>query len=127
VEVICTTCCAEKSLVPGLLPAVERYLHRRIGWCHEEAQHSGRPLLILSGEFGLIDAMQPIPWYDHALESHEVDALVPRVVQTLRERGVRRVRFVAHPASHPGWAPYHKLLQRACEALSIELLVEPPP
>lgn len=122
-EFVCTTCCARKRRDPELLPAIERYRSRRIRHVAALARRQGRPLLILSGVYGLLAPDDPIPWYDVALRPEAVAALAPRVADQLARRGVSRLHFYARPAATPGWAPYHDVLARACA--DVPLVVHP--
>ena len=108
-----TTCCKEKDTRPGLLPAIQRYRSDRITWAYAESQRLGLDLLILSGQFGLLRPEDPIPWYDHALQMEEIDALVPPVADELASLAMSEVFFIARSASTPGWAPYHIALMQA--------------
>jgi hypothetical protein len=123
VEYLCTTCCKEKRLDEKPLPAVERYLSPRIRETIREGRRSVRPVLILSGRYGLLDPQQPIPWYDQALTTDAVDELVPRVIGQLRDFGVSRLVFQARDRSTVGWEPYYRVLETACRELDIELAV----
>jgi hypothetical protein len=118
-----TTCTAEKSLLPGLLPAVERYRGARVTDALAQSQVAGVPLLFLSGRFGVIASDYPMLWYDQVLEEGAVEALVPRVAGQLRALGVRRLLALLQPADTPGWAPYHRLLAEGCVRARVSLEV----
>ena len=120
-DFLITTCSAEKDDSPGLLPAIERYQHPRIQWVYLESRRLSRPMLILSGEFGLLAPLDPIPWYDHALQMEEVDGLMPRIEHKLRALEAEHLTFYARPASEPGWAPYHAALKGACQKAAVRL------
>ena len=113
----CTYCSAQKDPSSDLLPAAKRYLSDRIS-CLEKAG----PLLILSGEFGLIDAEHPIPFYDHLLLAEEVGPMVPQVVAQLRQHQTSGIRFhTADPAHVPQVQPYVSLITRACAEADVPL------
>lgn len=116
-----TTCSKEKDSRPGLLPAIERYKHPRIDWVYRESQRLNLPMLILSGEFGLLQPQTPIPWYDHALQADEVPNLVPAIALRLKGLKAESLQFFARPANEPGWAPYHAALDQACRAENVRL------
>ena len=120
-EFLCTICCAEKRRDPQALAARERYLSPRIAQIMAESETTGRPLIILSGKFGLIDADEPIPWYDELLERSSVAALVPVVAEQLRKREATRLLFVARQRTAPGWGPYFDLIEQACEQAGVVL------
>lgn len=123
----CTYCSADKRKTPGSVPAVERYISARIG-----SLHARGPLLILSGEYGLLQPHDLIPWYDHLLVQHEVSAMVPLVVGQLTALGIPSLRFhTADPSCTPAIRPYVALIKQACEAagvaLELQLLKGSPP
>ena len=98
-----------------MLPAVERYLSDRIS-----GLHAAGPMLILSGEYGLLAPEDPIPWYNHLLQPEEVEGAVPRVADQLRERAVRAIEFhTADPAHTPEIGPYVALIRGACARVGI--------
>lgn len=117
-----TTCCKEKNPAPGLLPAIARYRSRRIAWVQGESLRQELPMLILSGKFGLLRPQDPIPWYDQPLTADAVPNFLPVVVNGLARHGITRVRFVARAKETPGWAPYHAVIEQACESLGISLV-----
>jgi len=121
-EFLCTICCAEKRPDEEALPARERYLSPRIAQIVAESEESDRPLLILSGKFGLISAEEPIPSYDEPLEAARVSAVEPLVVKQLREHKATRLMFVARPRTTPGWRPYFDLIDGACKTAGVALL-----
>jgi len=113
----CTYCSAPKRKDPGLLPASQRYLSARIA-----TLHAAGPLAILSGEYGLLKADTPIPWYDHLLKPDEVSAMVPRVTSQLRDWGITTVIFhTADPAQVSAIRPYVAVMKRACVLASVTL------
>lgn len=121
VEFLCTICCAEKRPDEEALPARERYLSPRIAQIVAESEESNRPLLILSGRFGLIGAQEQIPCYDEPLEAEKVSVIEPLVVRQLREHKAKRLLFVARPRTTPGWGPYFDLIEGACKTAGVSL------
>ena len=117
-EILLTTCTAEKSTAPGSIAACERYLGDRVA----RAMADSRPLYFLSGRYGLLEGREPIPWYDEALRPEAVAALVPRVVATLRSAGVTEIRFLAEDRSAPGWAPYWDVVEASAAEAGIPLI-----
>ena len=124
---VCTYCAGPKREDGGLLPAVERYRSRRIRMLALRAAWRRHPFLILSGEVGLLDPGEPIPWYDHLLLAIEVEAMIPLVMRQLQ--GLRLEALDYHTAplmSDPRVKPYFDLISAACAraevALSIHLL-----
>ncbi|MFW5713309.1 MAG: hypothetical protein ACOCYU_01425 [Brevefilum sp.] len=120
-EYLITTCSKNKDDAPGLLPAIERYQNSRIEWVYLESIRLNTPMLIFSGEFGLLEPIDPIPWYDHALQMDEISKLIPKIARKLRALGVESLRFYARPASEPGWRPYHAALKQACAEADVTL------
>ncbi len=107
------------------MPALERYLSRRIRLVADQSRVQRRPLLILSGRYGLLDATTPILWYDEVLRRDTVDNLIPLLVQQLIALDVTSLVFYARPRTTPGWGPYHAVLERACARRRIPLRLEP--
>lgn len=122
-EYLVTTCCADKSNDPDLVPAIERYRSDRIAAVHIESRRSGRPMLILSGRYGLLAPDDPIHWYDYALPESAVEALAERLVAQLEARDASAVEFHAEPPESPGWGAYHDALRRACARAGVTLTV----
>lgn len=120
----CTICCKRKRRGAAPLPALQRYLSRRIRFVHALSRRHGLPLRILSGRFGLLSPDQQIPYYDQPLSASQVDALVPRVATQLATARVKRLVFFARPRATPGWRPYYDLLERACRRQRIRLEVQ---
>jgi len=114
-----TTCCAEKRGDEGLLPAKERYQSERVRYVVSESERSNIPLLILSGKYGVLDANDPIPWYDKALMEKDVKGMIPKVVFQLNERDATEITLFARPRDTVGWGPYFKVIEKACEKLKI--------
>ena len=122
-EYACTTCCKQKRRDKQLLPAIERYVSRRIRLVLTESRRHHKPLLILSGRFGLLEPDERIPWYDQALLPEAVDALVPKVADQLVTRRASALLFYARPSKTRGWQPYYDVLEKACRRVNIRLTV----
>lgn len=122
--ILCSYCSAAKRLDEGPLPAVERYRSDRLRALWRRGVENGTPLHILSGEFGLLAAEAPIPWYDHLLEAREVEAMAARVAQDLAALGASAVEYhTAAPDEAPDIAPYLAVMRAACAAAGAELTV----
>ncbi len=117
-----TTCCAAKHPDPGLLPATERYTSPRIQMARTMARRLGLPLLILSGVYGVVSGDEGVPYYDHALQPGEADALLPGVVARLRELEVTSLALIVRPPGTPGWGPYLDVIDRATGQLGIPVV-----
>ena len=114
-SVLVTYCSREKRRDEALLPAWERYLSERVRALFKRAERAGTRCLILSGEYGLIDAEHPIPWYDRLLRPQDVEERVDLVARQLREHEVESVEYhTVHPDIVEEVRPYRDLLERAC-------------
>lgn len=122
-HVLLTTCTADKDPTAGLLPAGQRYRGPRVDGATGESSRTGLPLVFLSGVYGLLPADQPIPWYDHALQAHEVEAATAKVVEQLQVRGITQVTAILQPRDTPGWAPYWDVLTEGCRLAGVTLTV----
>lgn len=123
-KILCSYCSAEKLEDDNPLPAVERYLSKRLRTLWRRGRAQGTPLHILSGEFGLLGAEEPIPWYDHLLRPDEAAPLAFGVAARLRELGVDAVEYhTASPVEHPQVRPYFAAIRAACEAAGASLHV----
>jgi hypothetical protein len=120
-EYLCTTCCKRKRRDLRLLPALERYMSRRIRFVWKESRRLNKPLLILSGKYGLVKPDLKIPWYDQALLIDAVEALAQKTVQQLRARGATSLRFYALPRNTCGWQSYYGVIEKACAQLELKL------
>jgi len=119
----CTYCSRHKRTDPGLLPASQRYQSTRIDAVYASARLVGAPFFILSGEFGLLAAEQPIPWYDHLLTSAEAPALAVKLATQLREAALAGLVYFTEPLGEtPIVQPYHDALMAACAQLSLPVL-----
>ena len=87
------------------MPAVDRYLSPRVALAKELAADRRLPLLILSGVYGVLRADEGVPRYDHALQADEVEALVPQVVDRLRELEATGLVLVLRDRGHAGLGP----------------------
>ena len=117
---------ARKNETAGLLPASQRYLSERIRRVEELAKQDGLRFHILSGEFGLLESGQPIPWYDHLLVSEEVPALVEKVAARMVEEHIQQVDYYARPVDvDPNNAPYTRTMEIACARAGVVLRVHP--
>lgn len=115
----CTYCSREKDTRPGPLPAILRYQSRRIRDVAERAARDGASLVILSGEFGLLQPSDPIPYYDHLLQPAEVSAMIERVALQLRTAGITAVTYFTESLSDPELAPYNATIRGAASAIGI--------
>ncbi len=87
------------------------------------------PFLILSGEYGVLDSDEPIPWYDHLLKPEEVEELVTRVVKQLS--GLPLDGIIYHTAPLQAGSPvrpYFEVISAACArtGLDLDIRILPP-
>jgi len=121
VEYLCTACCKRKRRAAVPLPALARYLSRRIRWVWRESRRAGLPMLILSGRYGLLTPQTKIPYYDQALSPAEVTQLSQKIIAQLKRRRITVLTFYARPRATPGWSPYFQVLEKACRGLNLKL------
>jgi hypothetical protein len=120
-EYVCTTCCKDKREDKELLPATQRYISERIDFVAEESSRLGKPFIIFSGKYGLIDADYEIPWYDKKLEPEDVAGMIPIVKKQLLEKEVSKIRFYGKPRTTKSWEPYYEVLDQSCNQLGIPI------
>ncbi len=115
-----TCCAAAKDPTPGLLPAAWRYRSSRIEAVLALAVEHGASFRILSGEYGLVAAGEPIPDYDHLLTTGEVDALADRVAVQLRAVAPLRVVCFSRAADEDAAAQaYRACCEEACRRADV--------
>ena len=103
------------------LPAIERYTSERINGVAAAAKSAEAKFGILSGEYGLIAADHPLPYYDHLLQPGEVAARAEAVAQTLTEWGITRIRwFSVAFEMDPNVGRYRDVMTQAATACGIE-------
>ena len=122
-HILLTTCTAHKRTDAGLLPAVQRYVDPRVEHAVAWAAQGVLPMMFFSGVYGLLAASDPIPYYDHALQAHEVEDAARALAKRLAALGVDSVSAILEPRSAAGWAPYHDALTRGCRLVGAQLVV----
>ena len=75
------------------MPAIERYESLRITGVYKKASEAGAGFVILSGKYGILDAQQPIAYYDHLLAASEVEKHAALVARQLKEKGITKLVF----------------------------------
>jgi len=109
-----TYCSADKDGAAGDLPAIERYISDRITGVCANAQTAQARFGILSGMYGLISADHPLPYYDHLLQTEQIEAMVKTVQDTLTEWKVTEVRwFSVAFEMDPNVRRYRDVMERA--------------
>lgn len=120
-KLVVTYCAGPKRKDSGPLPAVERYLSERIS---DLARTAGQSFRILSGEFGLLETEEPIPWYDHLLAAGEVRELAVTVADQLLEVEASAVDYhTADPETFSPLRPYLQVMTDACRFAGVDLEV----
>lgn len=122
-RIYCTICCAEKREEEDLLPAIDRYVSKRIQMVADCAEKDGVHMFIFSGKYGLIPPHYPIPNYDLKLTSTEVTAMAEKLSEQLIDFEVTAVVwFGPHLEAYPGYKPYFDALKNACVRHQINLI-----
>ena len=120
--IVCTICCREKDKAEGDLPAIQRYKSKRIDTVAGLARKAHRPLVILSGKYGLIDADKPIPYYDKLMGTDDVGDIIGKNIFFLEENKVGKVIFICpDPVIDPHVKPYLRSIQAAARGTACEL------
>lgn len=123
-DIFCTYCSALKDRAPGDLPVLQRYQSQRIRTVAATAETLVVGFAVLSGKFGLLQANNLIPWYDHLLQPNEVDSMSNLVSKQLTRLGTHRVLFWMRPIDQdPLLVPYLAVMQNACHLAGVELTV----
>ena len=124
-KVLCTYCSAEKQTVVGNVPAISRYISKRIDRVAKQAEKENRPLFILSGKYGIIPAAHPIPYYDHLLTQEEVLAHAKNVASQIKEHGITHITFYTRSLQQdPNVAAYINCINQAAELVQVSLVIE---
>jgi hypothetical protein len=122
-KLVCTICSKEKRDDKKLLPAINRYISKRIDKVSKIADESGLQFAILSGEYGLLMPDENIPFYDHLLKMNEVKSLSEVAKKQLSDMGTTEIIFYAKPRED-NWKPYYLVLENATKNLGIKLDVK---
>jgi len=124
-KVLCTYCSAEKHTVVSNVPAISRYISKRIDWVAKQAAQENRPFFILSGKYGIIPATYPLPYYNHLLTQEEVTAHAQKVAPQVREYGITHITFYTRSLQQdPNVAPYINCITQAAELAKVDLVVK---
>ena len=118
----CTYCSAEKDRSQGELPAIQRYQSHRIKSVYIAAMSLGLNFLILSGKYGMLEPSDPIPYYDHLLQSSDVSEHSKKVSDQLEALGVKNLIFFTRSLSDDeNLKPYFDCIKLASQEAGIEL------
>lgn len=120
--VFCTYCSTKKDRSQGKLPAIQRYQSHRIKSVYIAAMSLGLKFLILSGKHGILEPSDPIPYYDHLLQSSEVLEHSKRVADRLEALGEKDLIFFARSFSDDeNVKPYIDCIKYASQKAGIAL------
>lgn len=121
-RIYCTYCSAEKNSIAGNIPAIERYTDPRIKLVFDIAKRDGIKFMILSGRFGLLEANESIPRYDHLLEAEEVDGHARKIAEQLAALNASEVHFFTiGTEKDPKLINYHRCIEIACYLTRVTL------
>ena len=116
-----TYCSAEKDGASGMQAAIDRYRSARIRGVHTSAAVAGAKFGILSGQYGLIAADHPIPYYDHLLQTDEIEPMVAAVQATLESWQITEVRwFSVAFEMDPHVGRYRAVMERAAAEMGAQ-------
>ena len=101
-EILCTTCCKEKSLDIEPVPAYQRYVSKRIQGIKILSDTSHTPFFILSGKFGLIHQDEKITSYDMLLTDGLVPHLANMVSEQIKKYAITSIIFYAQRREKSG-------------------------
>jgi len=117
-----TICSNDKNPAEGLLPARERYQSEFMQRVIQRGEDTDIPVLILSGEHGLLRLNSKIAYYDHALTKDEVPYMAKLVADQLGDLGVTEIEaYIKKDRDVPGWEPYYNLLELGTRLANVDL------
>ena len=116
-----TYCSAEKDGAIGEIPAIDRYQSDRISGVYAAAKSADAQFGILSGQYGLISAEQPLPYYDHLLQVDQIAAMAEKTKDRLVEWEVTEVQwFSVAFEMDPNVRRYQRVMEKAAEQAGID-------
>ena len=122
--VLCTYCSSDKDDTAESMPAIQRYRSRRIKAVYTAAATLGLDMMILSGKYGLLNADDPLPWYDHLLEAAEIPEHTVLIAEQLREGRIEQMIFFTRSlTSDPNAAPYQECLRQAASRAGVAVII----
>ncbi len=127
--IVCTICCREKDRADKLLPAIRRYKSERIKAVAGLAREADLNFAILSGKYGLIDADEPIPYYDKLMGEGDLGEIIAANIAFLEKNEVGKVIFLCpDPAIDPHVQPYLRSIQASARGTGckLEIIFLPP-
>ena len=118
-----TICSNDKDWADGLLPARQRYLNPFMDRVIAEGERINAPVLILSGQFGLLSPNDPIPYYDYTLTKNKVEKMALMVTEQLKNADATEITaYIKKPrTTNQDWENYYSLIERSAQAANVEL------
>ena len=121
-KIYSTYCSAKKDENPELLPAIDRYISGRMIVVSSLSKSDKCPFFIFSGKYGMLQAEDEIPYYDHLLIEEEVREHAHLVATQLEHFGIKTIDFyTATIQEDPNLKPYHNCLKLACNTTGTRL------
>ncbi len=122
--IFCTYCSARKREVETPIPAIQLYRSERILNIYKAAELIGLPCFIMSGEFGLIKAETPIPYYDHLLQNEEVDDHAALMAKQIKAHHISDIIFFSVTIeADPNLIPYINSITSAAQQSDCHLKI----
>jgi protein tyrosine phosphatase (PTP) superfamily phosphohydrolase (DUF442 family) len=82
----------------------------------------GLKFFILSGKYGILEPSDPIPYYDHLLQSSEVSEHSKKVADQLEALGVKNIIFFGGSLpDDENLKPYFECIKIASQKAGVEL------
>ena len=121
----CTYCSALKDSSRNVLPAIKRYKSQRINSVYNGALLLNVKFYIFSGKYGLLHPNDEIPYYDHLLQSSEIEEHAKKVADQIVELGFTEILFYTRPPLQDNnMVNYIKCLKRACDKTNTMLEIQ---
>jgi len=76
-----------------MLPALKRYLAPHIEYVYKQALISGNGFLIFSGKYGLLEADEPIPYYDKLLLRGDFEIMSRKIDGQYKKYAFEKLTF----------------------------------
>ncbi|MFK7784496.1 MAG: DUF6884 domain-containing protein [Crocinitomicaceae bacterium] len=115
-QIYVTYCSAEKNTNEKEMNAIDRYVSERIRHVQSVAKQDRADFMILSGEFGLLNPKDKIPFYDHLLKPFETTRLSKSVARQLKSFKGKKIVMHTHWMDRDiNVAPYIETMTDACE------------
>jgi len=122
--VFVTYCSRDKRDDEGDIFAIDRYISNRIMKVYESSKIVLADFMILSGEFGLLNKDDKIPYYDHLLVMEEVEDYIKKITGQILEKNIKKIIFFTESLEDdPNLKPYQISISKACKSLNVEFMM----